>query len=630
MPLAWTHTTAPTCRPCAVTRAWRSLRARPPFRDCQEFCVGRGWSGDGKAVLEENGELRLGSAPLPLRHLPIFGRPVQHEKEQLQRGVIVREVAARPHRSAQLGVQRLYSVRGVDDPTYLSGEGVEGDHLRPVPAPDLGNDGILAAPRALVEGLQCGLPQLGGAGPVDLLQRRGDLPAIFIRDEVERPANQMHDAGLDLGLREHGADRLGEALQPVDDRDQDVGEATVLQLVHHPQPELGTLGLLDPEPEHLLCAVRPDPERDVHRLVADRPLVAHLDPDRVEKDHRVERLERAVLPFGHLVQHRVCHRADQVGRDLKAVELAQVPLDIAGAHAAGVHRHELVVEAREAALVLGDELRVEGRQPVARDLQIELGGVGEHALGTVAIPTIGAPVRLAGLEVVVQFGVQRTLRQGLLEPVQQAAVGQGGPGIRPSQELVQQLIRDGGLFASRHAMAPSAASYRPKHKTPDRPSTRNGTVNLFVCLDVHRSWRQVTVTDQRTAQDYACCLRDLVDIHYPEADRIRVVQDNLSTHTAGALYETFPPEEAHRLLRRLEFHYTPKHASWLNMVEIEIGVLRGQCLDRRIGERDQLVSEIDAWVRARNASGARINWMFDTQRAREKLARAYPVTSNRS
>jgi transposase len=159
---------------------------------------------------------------------------------------------------------------------------------------------------------------------------------------------------------------------------------------------------------------------------------------------------------------------------------------------------------------------------------------------------------------------------------------------------------------------------------------RNGTVNLFVCLDVHHPWRQVTVTDQRTAQDYARCLRDLVDIHYPEADRIRVVQDNLSTHTARALYETFPPEEAHRLLRRLEFHYTPKHASWLNMVEIEIGVLRGQCLDRRIGERGQLVSEIDAWVRARNASGARINWMFDTHRAREKLARAYPVISNRS
>jgi hypothetical protein len=121
-----------------------------------------------------------------------------------------------------------------------------------------------------------------------------------------------------------------------------------------------------------------------------------------------------------------------------------------------------------------------------------------------------------------------------------------------------------------------------------------------------------------------------VDIHYPKADLIRVVQDNLSTHTAGALYQTFPPEEAHRLLRQLEFHYTPKHASWLNMVEIEIGVLRSQCLDRRIKEPSQLVSEIDAWERARNAAGARIKWMFNTQRARQKLARAYPVTSNRS
>ena len=109
-----------------------------------------------------------------------------------------------------------------------------------------------------------------------------------------------------------------------------------------------------------------------------------------------------------------------------------------------------------------------------------------------------------------------------------------------------------------------------------------------------------------------------------------MVQDNLSTHTPGALYEALPPEEAHRILRRLEFHYTPKHASWLNMVEIEIGVLRGQCLDRRIGERDRLVSEIGAWERGRNASGARVKWMFNTQRAREKLRRSYPVTSNRS
>jgi hypothetical protein len=115
-----------------------------------------------------------------------------------------------------------------------------------------------------------------------------------------------------------------------------------------------------------------------------------------------------------------------------------------------------------------------------------------------------------------------------------------------------------------------------------------------------------------------------VDHHYPQAEVIRVVLDNLSTHGAGALYEAFPAPEAHRILRRLEFHYTPKHASWLNMVEIEIGVLRGQCLDRRIGDRQQLVAEITAWERQRNAAGARVKWMFTTERARDKLARAYP------
>ena len=103
---------------------------------------------------------------------------------------------------------------------------------------------------------------------------------------------------------------------------------------------------------------------------------------------------------------------------------------------------------------------------------------------------------------------------------------------------------------------------------------RNGTANLFVFLDAHRPWRTVKITDRRTARDFAECMRDLVDLHYPQAALIRVVLDNLSTHSPGALYEAFPAPEAHRILRRLEFHYTPKHASWLNMVEIEIGVLR--------------------------------------------------------
>ena len=158
----------------------------------------------------------------------------------------------------------------------------------------------------------------------------------------------------------------------------------------------------------------------------------------------------------------------------------------------------------------------------------------------------------------------------------------------------------------------------------DSEYRRNGTANLFIFLNVHEPWRHVKVTDHRTALDFAECMRDLVDVHYPEADAVRVVLDNLSTHTAGALYQAFPPQEARRILRRLEFHYTPKHASWLNMVEIEIGVLRCQCLDRRIGERALLESEIAEWERRRNDAHARINWMFTVADARAKLGRAYP------
>ena len=174
---------------------------------------------------------------------------------------------------------------------------------------------------------------------------------------------------------------------------------------------------------------------------------------------------------------------------------------------------------------------------------------------------------------------------------------------------------------------------QPIPATPGRPERfdyeyrRNGAVNLFVFLDAHRSWRRVKVTNHRTADDFALCMRELVDVDFPEAERIRVVLDNLSTHTAAALYAAFPPAQARRVLRRLEFHYTPKHASWLNMVEIEIGVLKGQCLDRRIESRDQLVAEIDVWQSQRNQTGARINWMFSTDKARTKMARAYPDPS---
>lgn len=169
----------------------------------------------------------------------------------------------------------------------------------------------------------------------------------------------------------------------------------------------------------------------------------------------------------------------------------------------------------------------------------------------------------------------------------------------------------------------------PVPPKPGRPArfdyeyVRNGTANVFMFVDAHRSWRHAKVTDRRACGDFAECMRDLVDIHYPRAERIRVVLDNLSTHTPSALYEAFAPEEARRILRRLEFHFTPKHASWLNMVEIEIGVMAAQCLDRRIPTKAILIKEVKAWERGRNQSGARIKWLFTVERAREKLGRAY-------
>jgi hypothetical protein len=133
---------------------------------------------------------------------------------------------------------------------------------------------------------------------------------------------------------------------------------------------------------------------------------------------------------------------------------------------------------------------------------------------------------------------------------------------------------------------------------------RNGTANLFIFLDVHRPWRKAKVIDSRAAVDFAACMRDLADVHFPRAERIRVVLDNRLTHSVGALYQALPPGEARRLLRRLEFH---KHASWLNMVEIELGVLRTQCLDRRIDSYERVVSEIVAWERQRHYSRVRTN-----------------------
>jgi len=153
---------------------------------------------------------------------------------------------------------------------------------------------------------------------------------------------------------------------------------------------------------------------------------------------------------------------------------------------------------------------------------------------------------------------------------------------------------------------------------------RNGTANLFVAVQPEAGWRHVDVTDRRTKPDFAHQMRALVDEHFPDADVVRIVLDNLNTHTPAALYETFPPEEARRIVSKLEFHDTPTHGSWLNMAEIENGVLSRQCLERRLPDAATLRHEVAAWQARRNAARATIDWRFTTPDARTKLARLYP------
>jgi len=153
---------------------------------------------------------------------------------------------------------------------------------------------------------------------------------------------------------------------------------------------------------------------------------------------------------------------------------------------------------------------------------------------------------------------------------------------------------------------------------------RIGTANLFMLCEPLAGWRHVEVTDQRTAIDFAYCMKYLVDERYPKVETVRVVQDNLNTHEPASLYKAFAPVEAHRILQRLEFIYTPKHGSWLNVAEIEFSVLNGQCLNRRIDNKEFLSKEIAAWEDERNQKAKIIDWQFTTVDARIKLKRLYP------
>ena len=171
----------------------------------------------------------------------------------------------------------------------------------------------------------------------------------------------------------------------------------------------------------------------------------------------------------------------------------------------------------------------------------------------------------------------------------------------------------------------------PCRPEPGRPArhdpeyVRGGVVNLFLALEPLQGHRTVLVSDQRTRLDFARCIKDLVDVQYPDAERIVLVLDQLNTHTPASLCVAFPPAEAKRLADTLEIHYTPKHGSWLNMAELDLSVLQRQCLRQRLGDRAAMERAVTAWAERRNRTSQRIDWQFTTADARTKLRRLYPA-----
>jgi DDE superfamily endonuclease len=168
---------------------------------------------------------------------------------------------------------------------------------------------------------------------------------------------------------------------------------------------------------------------------------------------------------------------------------------------------------------------------------------------------------------------------------------------------------------------------RPRRSSPaqvDYEYERKGVCHQLLMCEPLRGWRHVKVTERRTRRDYAECIRELVDVYYPGVKKIRLVQDNLNTHDGASLYEAFRPAEARRLLDKIEWHYTPKHGSWVNMAETEIGIMNGQCLNRRLDSQALIATEVAAWEGNRNILEARIHWTFTLAVARQKLRKLYP------
>ena len=200
---------------------------------------------------------------------------------------------------------------------------------------------------------------------------------------------------------------------------------------------------------------------------------------------------------------------------------------------------------------------------------------------------------------------------------------------RPYDPLRPQVCFDESSKQLIGEISPGTLPLPGQPAREDYEYVRNGTANLFMFSEPLQGKRATLVTDHRTKVDFAHAIRNLIDVQYPGAEKIVLVMDNLNTHKPASLYETFAPEEARRLIDKLEIHYTPKHGSWLNMAEIELGILNRQCLNRRITDVSLLKREVAAWATQRNKAHRKIDWRFTTQDARIKLKRLYPVSDQR-
>ena len=195
---------------------------------------------------------------------------------------------------------------------------------------------------------------------------------------------------------------------------------------------------------------------------------------------------------------------------------------------------------------------------------------------------------------------------------------------RPYDPDYPVVCLDEGRKELRSSVAPDLEMAPGRPHKEDYEYERDGAVSLFVAFEPLAGRRELKVTDQRTALEYAQFVKDLVDTHYPEAEKVVLVQDNLNTHTPASLYSAFEPQEARRICERLEWHYTPEHASWLNMAELELAALATQCLNKRMGNKAEVELETLAWKQQRNALQVKARWTFTTQQARVKLKRLYP------